>query len=91
MQADVFKPDYRMPTMTIEEFGAIEMADAQARAKRQAELVGSEDEPAVSYKTLVEQGREDDVFAVAKATKKDRAWDDWRDNIAKGIGNTKRY
>lgn len=42
------------------------------------------------YKELLELGLEDDEELVDKATEKERAWDDWKDNHPYGIGNTKR-
>lgn len=41
-------------------------------------------------KELAEAGEDDDEALADAAVEKDRAWDDWRDDHPKGIGNTKR-
>ena len=40
IKADTFRVDHLLPTMTVEEFGAAEMAGAMAREERSAEWVG---------------------------------------------------
>lgn len=97
----VFKPSHRQPTMTIEEFGELEMKKAnemqekQAAAKLAAKNYVDDNEYAsiapVHYQTLKEQGMEDNIKLVDKSTLKDRAWDDWKDDHTKGAGVTKRF
>lgn len=87
IKANVFRPDHRLPTMSLEEFADKERAEAEERGRREAEAEAGKP---VSYKTLLEQGREDEEDEVDRSTLKDRKWDDWKDNISKGVGNTKR-
>ena len=47
--------------------------------------------PALRIRQLEEQGKEDDMDLVEKATYRDRAWDDWKGDNVKGRGNTKKY
>lgn len=42
------------------------------------------------YKELEKEGLEDDEELAEKAVYRDRAWDDWKDEHARGVGNTKR-
>ncbi len=77
--------------MSVEEFAAREVADAEERSKRAAAAAAGADGKPMSMATLMELGLEDDAAEVAKATLKDRKWDDWKDGVQKGMGNTKRY
>jgi hypothetical protein len=75
--------------MSLEEFADIERADAEARAKAQAEAPKGPRR----YNQLVADGEEDDLDLVDEAILQDRQWDDWKDNNPKGWGNKagKRY
>lgn len=77
MQAQVFSPGHNMPTMTIEEFGELELKKMQEaeRLKKQAEAekppeVDSDNEELVEMKRTEAAG-----------------WDDWKDAHEKGAGN----
>lgn len=90
IQAQVFRPSWRQPTMSIEEFAEIEMRDAIEREKRAKE--NREANPEIlDLKQLHEQGLEDNEELLDKATEKDRNWDDWKDDNPKGRGVTKRF
>ncbi|GBG24414.1 PP2A regulatory subunit TAP46 [Hondaea fermentalgiana] len=90
IRSQVFRPSWRQPTMTIEEFAEIEMREAIEREKREKE--NREANPEVlNLKQVHEQGLEDDVEVYDKATEKDRNWDDWKDDNPKGRGVTKRF
>lgn len=92
VRANVFIPRMEGPTMTLEEFADLELADAMRRqeAEKKAELdaVASR-----RYAQLEEAGEEDDEKLVDIATKKDREWDEWKEENPRGSGNKlgKRY
>ena len=86
-KAEVFRQGWRPPTMSLEELAEIEYRDAMARQKKEAE-VGEKD---LKYKQLEEQGLEDDMERVDKASVRDRDWDDWTDANPRGNGITKRF
>lgn len=44
-------------------------------------------QPVKRYDQLVADGLEDEEELVDKATSKDRAWDDWKDDHPRGSGN----
>mmetsp|Transcript_34754 Transcript_34754/g.61167 ORF Transcript_34754/g.61167 Transcript_34754/m.61167 type:complete len:309 (-) Transcript_34754:459-1385(-) len=80
LQAKVFTPGHNLPTMTIEEFGELEMQKMQEaeRLKKQAEL---EQPPELDS---------DDEEAVEQKRQEAAAWDDWKDANEKGGGNKMR-
>jgi hypothetical protein len=69
-----------MPTLTVEQQGMIELAEAQERQRREQEAAGRR-------ATVEEERRSDgeDEEEVHKA----RAWDDFRDANPAGSGNSK--
>ncbi|TDH72458.1 hypothetical protein CCR75_004865 [Bremia lactucae] len=71
--------------MTLEEHADKEMTGAIERHKNQQE---APQEPRM-YDQLLEDGDENDEGLTEEATYKDRAWDDWKGAIEKGIGNKK--
>jgi immunoglobulin-binding protein 1 len=83
VRANVFKPTVAPPTMTLEEFADIELADAMARAE-QEKLAPVADR---RYEQLLAEGLEDDEELMDVAAVKDRAWDDWKEDHPKGYGN----
>lgn len=84
---EVFRPDHILPTMTIEEFGGIEIEEMKKREAKEAEEAKFE---VMNGKQVREKGLEDDEELSEKARKKDSAWDDWCDDNPKGFGNTQR-
>lgn len=98
IKADVFKPHVPPPTMTLEEFGRLEMEDALQRQRKENEQKEMQKQEGADasrrrYGHLLSEGLEDDADLVDKATINDREWDDWKDNNIRGIGNkmNKRY
>jgi len=83
IRANVFQSRIAQPTMTLEEFADIEVANAIAREQAQQDAEG----PIRRYNQLVADGDEDDEELVDQATQKDREWDDWKDNNPRGWGN----
>jgi immunoglobulin-binding protein 1 len=83
VRANVFKPTVAPPTMTLEEFADIELADAMARAE-QEKLAPVADR---RYEQLLAEGLEDNEELSDIAAVKDRAWDNWKEDHPKGYGN----
>ena len=77
IQAKVFTPCFHMPTMTVEEFGEMELARC-----KECEAARAANPPPPK----VESDEEDEEMLEAKR-KKDSAWDDWKDEHEKGGGN----
>ncbi|TDH72413.1 hypothetical protein CCR75_008480 [Bremia lactucae] len=73
--------------MTLEEYADKEMTGATREAKKSA-VWEAPQEPRM-YDQLLEDGDENDEGLTEEATYKDRAWDDWKGAIKKGIGNKK--
>ena len=85
----VFRDGGSKPTMTLEEFADLEIADARARAERGRTAAAEGRGPVRKYSQLVEDGDEDDHALVDAATVKDRNWDDWCDDNPKGSAVTR--
>ena len=83
IRANVFESRMAKPTMTLEEFADIEVANAIAREQAQLDA----EQPIRRYNQLVADGDEDKEELVDQATEKDREWDDWKDNNPRGWGN----
>ena len=83
IRANIFKPTVAPPTMTVEEYGEIAYKKAMERAEREKNAP----KPDRRYKQLVEDGDEDNEELVDIASKKDRDWDDWKEDNPKGWGN----
>ncbi|CAM9796742.1 unnamed protein product [Pylaiella littoralis] len=83
VRADVFKPTVALPTMTIEQFGDIELERARARQEVEKDPSSARRR----YKQLEMDGDEDDEDLVEQAAHHDRAWDDWKAENPKGSGN----
>lgn len=90
LKAQVFRPGWRQPTMTLDELAEIEVRDAMARKQRQDAAEASDDRPGMKIKELEAAGKEDNLELVDKATQRDRQWDDWKDMNPKGYGVTKK-
>ena len=92
VRANVFVPSMEGPSMTLEEFGDLEKADAIERARRQAENEisgkGADTENlSRRYDNLVADGDEDVERLVDAATINDRDWDAFKEANPKGWGN----
>jgi len=83
IKAGVFQPGHRQPTMSLEEFADMEVADALARAQRQKDAPP----PPRRIKQLEDDGDEDDERLVEEAAYLDRSWDQFKDENPKGCGN----
>jgi hypothetical protein len=87
IKANVLRPGWNQPTMTLEELGEREVQQALARdqAQKEAEL-----ERALAprrYELLVRDGLEDDADLVDASAALDRNWDDFKDENPRGSGN----
>lgn len=91
IKAGVFRPDHNQPTMGLEEFAELEFADAIRRQELAAKSAETGGGPVLKYSELCAEGKEDDIELADKATMKDRAWDDWKDEHQKGSGKKKLY
>ena len=82
LRAGVFLPGHELPTMTVEEFGELELQQMRAREQQQQQL---------EAEAKAHQGdinpREYDEYD-EEAVEKQRAWDDWKDSNRKGHGNS---
>lgn len=88
VKASVFTPSMAPPTMTLEEFADLEIAQAEARAAAQKDPQQQmRSDPSRRYDQLLCDGDEDDEDAVEQAAYNDRAWDDWKESNPKGSGN----
>lgn len=84
VKSSVFGFGIPPPSMTIEEFGDLQKAEAEERAKRPAEVT----DPSIRrYKDLMKDGEEDDDELLDQATVADRNWDNWKEDNPKGGGN----
>eukprot|EP01036_Dinobryon_divergens_P028950 gene28950-37977_t len=81
----VFTPRMAAPSMTLEEFGDLQLLELQQRQLQQQQA--PQDAPPKRYKQLAEEGEEDEADLVDQATMKDREWDNWKDNNPRGWGN----
>lgn len=86
LRARVFQPGYTLPTVSLEEFAAQELAAAQERKAKEERRAGNLSEPR-RYAQLEEEGKEDDARLVEEAAYQDRTWDDWKDAHPRGSGN----
>ena len=85
LRAGVFKPSHLPPTMTVEQFGDMEVARMQEDEQQRAAAESEErrrKEQSLNGKAEREAGEED-------ALRKARAWDDFRDDNKRGSGNSK--
>ncbi|KAE9604021.1 hypothetical protein Lal_00001769 [Lupinus albus] len=88
MQAQVFQPGHRMPTMSIEEAGLKEMEIMNKWQERNARLMEEANSSWHNDSKLrlgeTEEDEDDDA-----AQDKARAFDDWKDDNPRGAGNSK--
>ena len=87
IKSQVFRPGWNQPTMSLEEFGDRERAQAIEREQRQAAAEANQQQRPKRYEQLLQNGREDDIDAVDASAAVDRAWDDWKDENPRGSGN----
>ena len=90
VKANVFVPSMQGPTMSLAEFGELEMKAAQEREAAQKEallLNKDEDNLTRRYNQLETDGLEDNATLFEAATYNDRAWDTWKEHNPKGSGN----
>ncbi|KAF6260479.1 TAP42-like protein [Scenedesmus sp. NREL 46B-D3] len=80
VRQQVFRPTHTMPTLTVEQQGAVELAQAREREARQAQVAAAE---AARKAALTAEGAEQEEAARA------RAWDDFSDDNPRGWGNSK--
>nr|GMC71967.1 PP2A regulatory subunit TAP46-like [Ipomoea batatas] len=88
MAAQVFQPNYRLPTMSIEEAGLKEMEIMNKWQERTAKFM---EEANSSWHKENRNSRpgEDDEEDDDAAEERARAWDDWKDDNPRGAGNKK--
>ena len=80
MSSQVFRPDIAMPTMSLEEFAQLEIADLMANSAGKDSTNQQTDDECDDF--YMEQRIHE-----AKANAKARAWDDWKDDNPRGSGN----
>lgn len=83
MAAQVFQPSHSLPGMSIEEAGLREMKIMEALQGRMAKAA-EESGMAAQPKENIEEGEGDEASEY-----KARAWDDWKDENPRGMGNSK--
>jgi hypothetical protein len=83
----IFRPSWNLPTMTLQQLGDIEYANAIQRAEQQRIVESQSMYQPRRYDQLVRDGMEDDSNLVEQSAKLDRDWDDWKDENPKGCGN----
>lgn len=76
----VFRPSHILPTLTVEQQGAIELAQAR---EREAQHKQAEAEAAARRAAAASD--DDDEEELARS----RAWDDFKDDNPRGWGNSK--
>eukprot|EP00559_Dactyliosolen_fragilissimus_P008367 CAMPEP_0184861320 /NCGR_PEP_ID=MMETSP0580-20130426/6027_1 /TAXON_ID=1118495 /ORGANISM="Dactyliosolen fragilissimus" /LENGTH=406 /DNA_ID=CAMNT_0027358765 /DNA_START=67 /DNA_END=1287 /DNA_ORIENTATION=+ len=87
VRSQVFRPGWNQPTMTLEELGDREVADAIQRSNMQKEAEERAKHAPRRYEQLVRDGMEDDSNLMDQSAVLDRQWDDWKDENPKGSGN----
>lgn len=83
----IFRPSWNLPTMSLQQLGDIEHADAIRRSEMQQIVESQAMFQPRRYDQLVRDGMEDDDNLVEQSAKLDREWDDWKDENPKGCGN----
>jgi immunoglobulin-binding protein 1 len=87
ISSGVFRPGWNLPTMTLEELGERELADAVRRAEEQRYAEADAMLRPRRYDQLERDGMEDDHGLVEASARLDREWDDWKDENPRGCGN----
>lgn len=87
LKQQVFRPGWNLPTMSLSELGDKERMEAierEATSKEHEE--GAKLKPR-RYDSLLKDGLEDDEDLVEQSFKLDRAWDQYKEENPRGIGN----
>lgn len=87
VKANVFKPGWNQPTMSLDELAEREVAQAKARDEAQSRAEASRASQPRRYEQLVKDGLDDDDDLVDASAPLDRAWDDFKDANPRGSGN----
>ncbi|CAM9306712.1 unnamed protein product [Phaeothamnion confervicola] len=87
IRAQIFRPTVAPPTMTLEEYADIELQRAKEREVRVSDREREAPKADRRADQLAADGEEDDEALADRATVRDRAWDDWKDENPRGIGN----
>lgn len=87
IKANVLRPGWNQPTMTLEELGERELEQAIARDQAQKEAEAERAHAPRRYEYLVRDGMEDDAELVDASAALDRVWDDFKDENPRGSGN----
>lgn len=87
IKSTVFRPGWNQPTMTLQQYGDIEVARAKEREARQNQAEADNLHKPRRYEQLAKDGMEDNANLVDASAKLDREWDDWKEANPKGSGN----
>lgn len=87
IKANILRPGWNQPTMTLEELGERELQQAIAREQAQKEAELERARGPRRYEYLVRDGLEDDAELVDASAALDRSWDDFKDENPRGSGN----
>ena len=85
--SQVFRPSWNQPTMTLEELGDKERAQAIEREAQQKVSEEQQKHEPRRYEQLLTDGMEDNHDLVDASADLDRKWDDWREENPRGCGN----
>jgi immunoglobulin-binding protein 1 len=80
LENEVLRPSHILPTITVEEFGTMELAAAERKNRRNGQR---EVERQVALASLSKEDK--DTMELARQ----RTWDDWKDVNPRGWGNSK--
>ena len=90
VRSGVFRPSHRLPTMTIEEFADLEIADAQERSEREKAAAAHKptiEEDMRRRDQLEEESDEEDTERYDHARARSEAWANWLEEHPRGAGN----
>ena len=90
IRSGVFRPSHRLPTMTIEEFADLEIADAQERSEREKAAAAHKptiEEDMRRRDQLEEESDEEDTERYDHARARSEAWANWLEEHPRGAGN----
>lgn len=87
VRANVLRPGWNQPTMSLEELAHREVAGAMEREARQKESEATQKTLPRRYDQLKKDGLEDDADLVDASAVLDRQWDAFKDENPRGSGN----
>lgn len=87
IKSAVFRPGWNQPTMTLQQYGDKEVAEAREREARQKQAETDNLQKPRRYEQLAKDGMEDNADLVDASSKLDREWDEWKEANPKGSGN----